>query len=44
MKYFRLIWKNVFRKKLRTTLTALRTWPPACIPACGTTPVCCWAT
>ena len=23
MKYFRLIWKNVFRKKLRTTLTAL---------------------
>lgn len=22
MKYFRLIWKNVFRKKLRTTLTA----------------------
>ena len=23
MKYFRLVWKNVFRKKLRTTLTAL---------------------
>ena len=23
MKYFRLIWRNVFRKKLRTTLTAL---------------------
>ena len=22
MKYFRLIWRNVFRKKLRTTLTA----------------------
>ena len=22
MKYFRLIWRNVFRKKLRTSLTA----------------------
>ena len=22
MKFFRLIWRNVFRKKLRTTLTA----------------------